>query len=335
MEISKLRSIIRESISNNLKEIEDVAENAAMEAKLNAYTEAIEKVNKKIEMAESLEEMQELVDPTKLNELKKHLKTLEKSKEKLEKVKTKKNKGKEVVTDEPVEEAEIEEADKYNPENNWNDEEVDDPFDAGIAKNQPMDEVDLSDEEKEELRKKAETNDKEYNIMNESFLKMQKLAGVITESQYNEKKKLIENQLNEDNLEVKSIAKKLYSWLKQNGVAVSLATQNVNFKQIGIKDPKQQEATVYVFDDPSTKQTIIRVSLRGKESIVKDIENKLLTTYPGLEEFNKQQYKLYSGSMGMTAPQEVPGAINLTFDLKEKTTAKGGLVGNTNVKKKA
>ena len=39
--------------------------------------------------------------------------------------------------------------------------------------------------------------------------------------------------------------------------------------------------------------------------------------------------------MGMTAPQEVPGAINLTFDLKEKTTAKGGLVGNTNVKKKA
>ena len=230
MEISKLRSIIRESISNNLKEIEDVAENAAMEAKLNAYTEAIEKVNKKIEMAESLEEMQELVDPTKLNELKKHLKTLEKSKEKLEKVKTKKNKGKEVVTDEPVEEAEIEEADKYNPENNWNDEEVDDPFDAGIAKNQPMDEVDLSDEEKEELRKKAETNDKEYNIMNESFLKMQKLAGVITESQYNEKKKLIENQLNEDNLEVKSIAKKLYSWLKQNGVAVSLATQNVNFK---------------------------------------------------------------------------------------------------------
>ena len=85
MEINRLRSIIRESINNNLKEIEDVAENAAMEARLNAYTEAIDKVNKKIEMAESLEEMQELVDPTKLNELKKHLKTLEKSKEKIKK----------------------------------------------------------------------------------------------------------------------------------------------------------------------------------------------------------------------------------------------------------
>jgi hypothetical protein len=168
MEINRLRSIIRESISNNLKEIEDVAENAAMEAKLNAYTEAIEKVNKKIEMAESLEEMQELVDPTKLNELKKHLKTLEKSKEKLEKVKTKKNKGKEVVTDEPVDEPSVEEGDKYNPENNWNDAEVDDPWNAGQTKHQPMDE--------------------EEKAINETFLKMQKLAGVITEAQYNEKK---------------------------------------------------------------------------------------------------------------------------------------------------
>jgi hypothetical protein len=179
MEINRLRSIIRESISNNLKEIEDVAENAAMEAKLNAYTEAIDKVNKKIEMAESLEEMQELVDPTKLNELKKHLKTLEKSKAKLEKVKAKKNKGKEVVTDEPVEEAEIEEGDKYNPENSWNDAEIDDPWNAGQTKHQPMD---------------------EEEAINESFLKMQKLAGVITESQYNEKKSLIENQLEEISL---------------------------------------------------------------------------------------------------------------------------------------
>jgi hypothetical protein len=169
MEINRLRSIIRESISNNLKEIEDVAENAAMEAKLNAYTEAIDKVNKKIEMAESLEEMQELVDPTKLNELKKHLKTLEKSKEKLEKVKAKKNKGKEVVTDEPVEEAEVEEGSAM------------DSMDNAIVP-----EMDYTMEEEEAI--------------NESFLKMQKLAGVITEAQYNQKKRLIENQLEEISL---------------------------------------------------------------------------------------------------------------------------------------
>ena len=90
------------------------------------------------------------------------------------------------------------------------------------------------------------------------------------------------------------------------------------------------QGVCYVLDEPTTKKTIIRVSLRGKESIVKDVENNLLTTYPGLEEVNKQQYKLYSG--GLTNSQEIPGAINLTFDLKEKTTAKGGLVGNTQTK---
>jgi hypothetical protein len=176
MEINKLCSIIRESISNNLKEIEDVAENAAMEAKLNAYTEAIEKVNKKIETAESLEEMKELVDDAKLNELKKHLKLLEKNKVKLEKLQEKKNKKK-VVTDEPVEEAEVEEgagpgSTNYNSGDgieNVNYEEGGDP--------------DFSIDEEEAI--------------NESFLKMQKLAGVITESQYNEKKSLIENQVEE------------------------------------------------------------------------------------------------------------------------------------------
>ena len=167
MEINRLRSIIRESISNNLKEIEDVAENAAMEAKLNAYTEAIDKVNKKIEMAESLEEMQELVDPTKLNELKKHLKTLEKSKEKLEKVKAKKNKGKEVVTDEPMEEAEVEEGAGPGSTNyNMGDDAANVNYEEGGDPDFYVDET-----------------------INESFLKMQKLAGVITESQYNEKKK--------------------------------------------------------------------------------------------------------------------------------------------------
>jgi len=166
MEINKLRSIIKESISNNLKEIEDAAENAAMEAKLNAYTEAIDKVNKKIETAESLEEMQELVDPAKLNELKKHLKLLEKNKAKLEKLQEKKNKGKKVVTDEPVEDAEVEEGDAMDS-----------------MENAIVPEMDYTMEEEEAI--------------NESFLKMQKLAGVITESQYNEKKSLTENQVEE------------------------------------------------------------------------------------------------------------------------------------------
>jgi hypothetical protein len=170
MEINKLRSIIKEAVSSyNLKEIEEAAENAAMDAKLEAYDKAIKTCEAKIQTAENLEEIQELIEPAKLNELKKHLKNLQKSKEKLEKVKAKKNKGKEVVTDEPVEEAEVEEGPggtNYNMGDdiaNVNYEEGGDP--------------DFS-------------TDEENAAINESFLKMQKLAGVITESQYNQKKSL-------------------------------------------------------------------------------------------------------------------------------------------------
>tara|TARA_R110000868_G_scaffold199836_1_gene446925 strand:+ start:239 stop:793 length:555 start_codon:yes stop_codon:yes gene_type:complete len=181
MKINKLRSIIKEALDTyNLKEIEAAAENAAMEAKLEAYDKAIQQCEAKIHSAENIEEIKDLMDEGKINELKKHLKNLQKSKEKLEKVKAKKNKGKEVVTDEPAEESAVEEVD------NWNAEEVDDPWNAGQTKHQPMDEADLSDEEKEKLRKKAEQNPS--LALPESFLKMQKLAGVITEAQYNEKK---------------------------------------------------------------------------------------------------------------------------------------------------
>ena len=197
MEINRLRSIIRESINNNLKEIEDVAENAAMEAKLNAYTEAIDKVNKKIEMAESLEEMKELVDPTKLNELKKHLKTLEKSKEKLEKVKAKKNKGKEVVTDEPVEDT-VDEGSYYDE-----------------AESDDAAHIDALEKDMEDDAMNNEV------ALNESFLKMQKLAGVITESQYNEKKRLIENEVT-NNPVVQKLEKKAFDFFNQPQVTTIL-----------------------------------------------------------------------------------------------------------------
>jgi len=255
MEINRLRSIIRESINNNLKEIEDVAENAAMEAKLNAYTEAIEKVNKKIEMAESLEEMKELVDPTKLNELKKHLKTLEKSKEKLEKVKTKKNKGKEVVTDEPMDESYVEEMDMDKnaivPE-------------MGYA----MDEVDLTPEESEELRKKAEQNPS--LALPEAFLKMQKLAGVITEAQYNQKKSLIENQLNEDILELKQMAKQLYSFLKSEGYFPKLS----DIKNEKIKTKVGEDSTSVALIQVENDKNIVNVAISPWSAAHSIIGNK-------------------------------------------------------------
>ena len=173
MQIEKLRSLIREAVGDHIKEIEAVAEAAAMEARLAEYDKAIKMCEEKIQTAENLEEVKELVDENKLNELRKKLKDLKKTKEKLEKQKAKKNKnkGKEVTTD-----AETDKEENVG-------EAADAMDETYVDETYTMDEMEMSDEEKEELKKKAEANDKEYNIMNESFLKMQKLAGIITETQ--------------------------------------------------------------------------------------------------------------------------------------------------------
>jgi alanyl-tRNA synthetase len=167
MEINKLRSIIKEAVDAQLKEIEAVAENAAMEARLAEYDKAIKMCEDKIATAENLEEIKDLVDEGKIKEIKNKLKSLQKAKDKLEKAKAKKNKGKEVVTDEPVEDAEVEEGAGPGSTNyNMGDDAANVNYEEGGDPDFYVDET-----------------------INESFLKMQKLAGVITEAQYNEKKK--------------------------------------------------------------------------------------------------------------------------------------------------
>jgi hypothetical protein len=170
MQIEKLRSLIRESVKDHIKEIEAVAEAAAMEARLAEYDKAIETCENKITSAESLEEIKDLVDEGKINELKKKLKDLKKTKEKLEKQKAKKNKGKEVTTDAETDKEKNVEEGPYNQNNNMGD----DIENANVDETYTMDEME-NDSMKEEA-------------LNESFLKMQKLAGIITETQYNQKK---------------------------------------------------------------------------------------------------------------------------------------------------
>ena len=78
MQEKKLRSLIRESINEYIKEIDEAGTRAMYEAKMKACDEAMEARKKKIEMAESLEEMQGMFDETKMGELKKEIKMLEK-----------------------------------------------------------------------------------------------------------------------------------------------------------------------------------------------------------------------------------------------------------------
>jgi hypothetical protein len=150
----------------------------------------------------------------------------------------------------------------------------------------------------------------EKQIISEEFKRMQLLAGLITESQY----------LNEDNLEVKKIAKDLYSWLKKNGVEVKLIAQvpsaGAYGKKIGATGGGST-SLVWYWDDSKTKQTQIEIHLVGDPKIIADVEKKFLSAYPNLEQYQK------TGE----------GGSHIAFRVKEKTTSKGGLVGNTQTNK--
>ena len=163
MQEEKLRTLIRESIQEYIKEIDEAAETAAMEARIAKCDEAIAtRENKLSAIAES--DHKDLMDEGKIKGLENEIKELKKAKAKFEKIAEKKAAKKakksapkeEVVTDTMTEEAPVDEADV-------------------------MAEMDVTDEAVEET------------AINESFLKMQKLAGVITESQYNQKRRLVEN----------------------------------------------------------------------------------------------------------------------------------------------
>lgn len=155
------------------------------------------------------------------------------------------------------------------------------------------------------------------------IIRMNQLAGLITESQA---KKMMEI-LTEDNLEVKSIAKQIYSWLKQNDVNTKLIAQTPSDaygKQIGgsLKGGSN-EALISYYDDPKTKQTVIEIQLFGgatSKDLVFQVEKKLLSAYPKLEQYDRQEIP-------------TPTYFQLNFRVKEKTTAKGGLAGNTQTNK--
>jgi len=149
--VEKLRSIIRESIQDYIKEIDGAAEDAAMEARINKCEEAIQMREAKLS-AISESDHKDLMDESKIKGLENEIKELKKAKAKFEKAKEKKANKKskkstseeEVVTDAVTEEAPIDETD------------ITAEMDLGEAKKK---------EEKE--------------TVNESFVKMQKLAGII------------------------------------------------------------------------------------------------------------------------------------------------------------
>jgi hypothetical protein len=191
MQIERLRSLIKESIQEYIKEIDEAAETAAMEARIAKCDEAISARETRLENLRNLEEAADMLDETKVKAMENEIKELKKAKAKFEKDKEKKaakkaGKGKkEVTTDAKTEDT-------------------------------PVDESDVMEKmEMEGDMQKEET-------LNESFLKMQKLAGVITEAQYNQKKKaLVENQVT-NNPTIQKLEKKAFDFFNQPQITALL-----------------------------------------------------------------------------------------------------------------
>jgi len=149
MQVEKLRSIIRESINEYIREIDAAGDVAALEAKELKCEEAIQSRQERLNKINENDDLKEMVDETKVKEIQNEVRALENYKKKatkvLEKMKAKKDKkanpkteeDKEVTTDAPVKEADV------------------------------AAEMNMGDEGMKE------------EALNESFLKMQKLAGII------------------------------------------------------------------------------------------------------------------------------------------------------------
>jgi hypothetical protein len=148
MRSTELRQLIRESINEYIREIDAAGDKAALEAKMAKTQEAIEARTKKIEMSETLEEMKDMVDPVKIKTLKSEIKSLEKTLNKYKK-QLDKVEGKASAKKEKPEDKEV------------------------VTEEEPTNEMDM------------EMDMEEPAPLNESFLRMQKLAGIITENKYN------------------------------------------------------------------------------------------------------------------------------------------------------
>lgn len=186
MQVEKLRTLIRESIQEYIKEIDQAANEAAVDASITKCEEAIQLRQERLNKINENDDLKEMVDETKVKNIQNEIKILEKAKKKYAaqkaKMQAKKDKKanpeKEVTTDAPIDEADV------------------------------TAEMNMSDDKQEEA-------------LNESFLRMQKLAGVITETQYRQKKSLIENEITNSSV-VQNLEKKAFNFFNQPKVAALL-----------------------------------------------------------------------------------------------------------------
>ena len=236
-----LKQLIRESINEYIKAIDEAGHKAGMEARMAATQEAIDKRKKMTALDELDEDMKGMIDEKKVKDINTEVKALEKSlaklQKQLDKLTSKANKGEkaeetpeEIIDEISLGENDNEDEERYDEEGNVDPNGMYDAGanyigDEGKSMDKAQYDLDPMNENKEEEEKeftikyypstqreaddleKVEIKAKSYaeakkifqkknpkaNIinesLNESFLYMQKLAGIITEAQYQAKKK--------------------------------------------------------------------------------------------------------------------------------------------------
>lgn len=202
-QITQLRQLIQESIQEYIREVEASGNMAAQEAKIRACDEAITLREKKINLEGLDETMHEMIDQTKLNELKKEVKALESYKKKAEKILEKmKSKAEGKTTKKDSEETETTDEgiiDEVNLDEYTADPNAGPELEEGkMSKKEKEKKEDIvkSMKKSKSFGKSKEEKAKMYatatklatkESVNEQFLHMQKLAGLITETEYKEK----------------------------------------------------------------------------------------------------------------------------------------------------
>jgi len=159
-QLNQLKQLIRESIQEYIREVEDSGNIAAQEAKIRACEEAIALREKKANMDGLDEAYHDMMDSNKINELKKEIKELEKYKTKAQK-----------VLDKMKMKAEGKTAKK--------DPEEEETTDEGI-----IDEVSIDENDPAAGPQLEEETDEEQMY---EMLLMQKRAGIISETEYKAK----------------------------------------------------------------------------------------------------------------------------------------------------
>jgi len=196
---TQLRQLIRESIQEYIKEINAAGDRAALEAKINATQEAIDK-RKKLTAMEGLDEAyQEYLDERKMKEMTSEIKMLEKSMSKYQKMLEKMDAKKEPKIEEIKDEEVMDEVTIDPPSGAQLEENVDKEMYYEIAqqmKNDGMsyDEVVIKLEDMGLNTREAETitmntfkEEMEEDMSIYEILHMQKLAGIISETEYTAK----------------------------------------------------------------------------------------------------------------------------------------------------